>query len=314
MKRTFAALILFAFFSLPARGQVAGGAITGTVTNESGAPVPGVQISVKELSTGLTRNSTTNAAGLYNVADLSAGSFEMTVSASGFVTQDWTGITVTSGVERILNATLKAGKAEPATHMVAPPALVSEPCPATCGAANSSTVKDTPLNGRDWAALATLQAGVSSVQNGSTSGGGNMDRGFGAAVSISGSRPDENAYILDGVSINDYANGAPGSVLGDNLGIDAVQQVAVLGSNYPAEYGRTSGGVISVETTKGADAFHGRCTNFCVTAPSTREIFLIRQRFRSFGEISSAARRDCPSKKARHLFLEIMRACANSRA
>ena len=71
-----------------------------------------------------------------------------------------------------------------------------------------------------------------------------MDRGFGAAVSISGSRPDENAYILDGASINDYANGAPGSVLGDNLGIDAVQQVAVLGSNYPAEYGRIlSGGV-----------------------------------------------------------------------
>jgi hypothetical protein len=107
-----------------------------------------------------------------------------------------------------------------------------------------------------------LQAGVSSVQNGSATGGGNMDRGFGAAVSISGSRPDQNAYILDGISINDYSNGAPGSVLGDNLGIDAVQQVAVLGSNYPAEYGRTSGGVISVETAKGQDAFHGSVYEF----------------------------------------------------
>jgi len=262
MKRIFAALILFAFFSLPAHGQVAGGAITGTVTSESGAPVPGVQISVKEVSTDLTRNSTTNAAGLYNVPDLSAGSFEMTVSAPGFVTQVWTTITVTAGVERILNVVLKAGKPEPAVRVVAPPALVSEPCPSTCGSANSSTVRDTPLNGRDWAALATLQAGVSSVQNGSASGGGNMDRGFGAAVSISGSRPDQNAYILDGISINDYANGAPGSVLGDNLGIDAVQQVAVLGSNYPAEYGRTSGGVISVETAKGSDAFHGSVYEF----------------------------------------------------
>src|SRR5579864_9010610 len=262
MKRIFPVLILFAFFSLPARGQVAGGAITGTVTSESGAPVPGVQISVKEVSTGLARNSTTNAAGLYNVPDLSAGSFEMTVSASGFVTQVWTSITVTAGVERILNVGLKAGKAEPAVRLVAPPALVSEPCPSTCGSANSSTVRDTPLNGRDWAALATLQAGVSSVQNGSATGGGNTDRGFGAAVSISGSRPDQNSYRLDGISINDYANGAPGSVLGDNLGIDAVEEVGVLGSNYPAQFGRTSGGVINVVTRSGNNSFHGSLYEF----------------------------------------------------
>ena len=118
------------------------------------------------------------------------------------------------------------------------------------------------MNGRDWAALATLQAGVSSVQNGSATGGGNTDRGFGAAVSISGSRPDQNSYRLDGISINDYANGAPGSVLGDNLGIDAVEQVSVLGSNYPAEYGRTSGGVINVVTRTGKNAFHGSVYEF----------------------------------------------------
>ncbi|HXP82340.1 MAG TPA: carboxypeptidase regulatory-like domain-containing protein [Verrucomicrobiae bacterium] len=262
MRFTVVLLICIVIFSLPANGQVAGGAITGTVSGESGSVMPGVNISVKEVTTGISRSVTTNTAGLYNVPDLSPGTFEMTVSATGFQTQIWTSITVTGGVERILNVVLKAGKAEPVARVVAPPALVSEPCPATCGSANANTVRDTPLNGRDWAALATLQAGVSSVQNGSATGGGNMDRGFGAAVSISGSRPDENAYILDGVSINDYANGAPGSVLGDNLGIDAVQQVAVLGSNYPAEYGRTSGGVISVETTKGADAFHGSVYEF----------------------------------------------------
>ena len=186
----------------------------------------------------------------------------MTLSGAGFTTQLWTPITVTAGVDRILNVVMHPGDPKQVVRVAAPPALVSEPCPATCGSSNSSSVRDTPLNGRDWAALATLQAGVSSVQNGSASGGGNTDRGFGAAVSISGSRPDQNAYILDGISINDYANGAPGSVLGDNLGIDAVQQVAVLGSNYPAAYGRTSGGVISVETTKGGDSFHGSVYEF----------------------------------------------------
>ncbi len=262
MKFAVTMLALLIFFALPAHGQVSGGSISGTVAGESGAVMPDVRISVQDVSTGLARTATTNSAGLYNVPDLAPGNFEMTVSASGFTTQLWTTIAVTAGVERILNVVMHPGDPKLVVRVVAPPALVSEPCPAVCGSANTNTVRDTPLNGRDWAALATLQAGVSSVQNGSASGGGNTDRGFGAAVSISGSRPDQNAYILDGISINDYANGAPGSVLGDNLGIDAVQQVAVLGSNYPAEYGRTSGGVISVETTKGSDAFHGSIYEF----------------------------------------------------
>ena len=165
MKFVVATLVLLFSSCLQANAQVAGGAITGTVSGESGAAMPGVNISVKEVTTGLSRNVTTNTAGLYNVPDLSPGSFEMTVSATGFQTQVWTSITVTGGVERILNVVLKAGKAEPVARVVAPPALVSEPCPSTCGSANTNTVRDTPLNGRDWAALATLQAGVSSVQN-----------------------------------------------------------------------------------------------------------------------------------------------------
>ena len=262
VKFAITTVVLLLFFCLPVNAQVGGGSITGTVTGESGAAMPDVRITVKDVSNGLARTATTNTAGLYSVPDLSPGNFEMTVSASGFTTQLWTSIAVTAGVERVLNVVMRAGDAQQVVRVVAPPALVSEPCPAVCGSANSSTVRDTPLNGRDWAALATLQAGVSSVQNGSATGGGNTDRGFGAAVSISGSRPDQNSYRLDGISINDYSNGAPGSVLGDNLGIDAVEQVSVLGSNYPAEYGRTSGGVINVVTRSGKDAFHGSLYEF----------------------------------------------------
>src|SRR6202011_5619577 len=106
------------------------------------------------------------------------------------------------------------------------------------------------------------QAGVTGVQNGSATGGGNTDRGFGAAVSISGSRPDQNSYRLDGISINDYANGAPGSVLGDSLGVDAVEEDSVLGSNYPAEYGRTTGGIVNAATKSGTNSFHGSVYEF----------------------------------------------------
>ena len=262
MKFPVAMLVVLFFFSPATNAQVAGGSITGTVTGESGAPMPDVHVTVKEVSTGLDRTATTNTVGLYGVPGLAPGNFEMTVSASGFTTQLWTSISVTAGVERVLNIVMRAGDPKQVARVVAPPAPSTELCSGGCGSANSSTVRDTPLNGRDWAALATLQAGVSSVQNGSATGGGNTDRGFGAAVSISGSRPDQNAYRLDGISINDYSNGAPGSVLGDNLGIDAVEQVSVLGSNYPAEYGRTSGGVINVVTRSGKDAFHGSLYEF----------------------------------------------------
>ncbi len=204
------------------------------------------------------RTAATNTDGVFSVPDLPPGTYEMTVSAPGFVTQLWTGVSVAAGVGRVFNPVMQAGNSEQTVRIVAPPALVTETCSTACGNVSSSTVRDTPLNGRDWAQLATLQAGVTGVQ----ANGGNSDRGFGAAISISGSRPDQNSYRLDGISINDYANGAPGSVLGDNLGIDAVEQVSVLGSNYPAEYGRTSGGVINAVTRGGKNVFHGTVYEF----------------------------------------------------
>src|SRR5207302_8130007 len=149
-----------------------------------------------------------------------------------------------------------------AVRTLAPSAQVSSSSSTIAGTVGASTVRDTPINGRDWTQLATLQAGVTGVQTGSASGGGNTERGFGAPISISGARPDQNSDRLDGVSINDYSNGAPGSVLGDNLGVDAVEQVSVLGSNYPADYGRTTGGVINAVTRSGTNAFHGSVYEF----------------------------------------------------
>jgi hypothetical protein len=244
------------------RAQVAGGAVTGTARAESGAAMPGVQVSTRDVTTGDVRTVTTDTNGLYSIPALPPGSYEMTVSAAGFVTQVWTGITVAVGTERVLNLVMRAGSPDVVVRTAASAGPLSQTSSCCGGNANASAVRNTPLNGRDWAQLATLQAGVTGVQTGSATGGGNTDRGFGAPVSISGARPDQNSYRLDGISINDYSNGAPGSVLGDNLGIDAVEQVSVLGSNYPAEYGRTSGGVINAVTRSGTKAFHGDVYEF----------------------------------------------------
>lgn len=258
------ALSLLASLSMPetVRAQGAEGSLTGAVRGENGATMPGVHISLRGEGTDVTREAASDSDGLYNVPALPPGNYELTASAAGFVTQVWTGIAVGVGSSRVLNVAMQAGNPQQTIRRVAPAPGVNQTSSATGGNANASTVRDTPLNGRDWAQLATLQAGVTGVQNGSATGGGNTDRGFGAAISISGSRPDQNSYRLDGISINDYANGAPGSVLGDNLGIDAVEEVGVLGSNYPAQYGRTSGGVINVVTRTGTNTFHGSLYEF----------------------------------------------------
>ena len=88
------------------------------------------------------------------------------------------------------------------------------------------------------------------------------NRGYGNQMTISGTRPQQNNYRLDGISINDYSNGAPGSVAGLNLGVDAISEFSVLTSNYSAEYGRTSGGVINAITKSGTNQFHGGIFEF----------------------------------------------------
>jgi len=253
--------ILITARTLPA--QTSGGSITGTVTGASGGALPGTQISITDLGTGaISRTVATDAQGFYVVPDLAPGNYEMRVSAPGFASQVWTSINVAAGSVRVLNLTMAPGNPETVVRNVAPAAPISQNSACCGGNVSSETVRSTPLNGRDWTQLATLQAGVTGVQTGSAQGSGNTERGFGAAMSISGARPDQNNFRVDGISINDYANGAPGSVLGDSLGIDAVEEVSVLGSNYPAEYGRTTGGIVNAATKSGSNSFHGSAYEF----------------------------------------------------
>src|SRR5436853_1363638 len=129
---------------------------------------------------------------------------------------------------------------------------------------NATTVRELPLNGRSWTDLAALQPGVDTIQTQPSfaTGADRGNRGFGQQLTISGARPQQNNYRLDGVSLNDYANGAPGSVMGGNLGVDAIQEFSVLTSNYSAEYGKTSGGVVNAITRSGTNAFHGSAYEF----------------------------------------------------
>ena len=122
---------------------------------------------------------------------------------------------------------------------------------------NATTVRELPLNGRSWTDLAVLQPGVANPKMQPSFSGGRGQRGFGNQIAIGGSRPQENNYRMDGISVNDYANAGPGNVEGGALGVDAIQEFSVLTSTYSAEYGRASGGVINAITRSGTNRLHG---------------------------------------------------------
>ena len=253
------------FRTLPkAYAQVAGATLSGTVADPSGGVVPNAKISVRNTATNVTRDATTDNAGLYTVPNLLPGTYEITVSASGFATEVRTGIGLEVGAQQVLNLALRVGSSTERVEVTGEAPQIELASSAITDTVNSTTVRELPLNGRSWTDLATLQPGVDSIQTQPSfaSGGDRGNRGFGAELTISGVRPQYNNYRLDGISLNDYSNGAPGSVLGGNLGVDAIQEFSVITSNYSAEYGKTAGGVVNAITKSGTNGFHGDAYEF----------------------------------------------------
>jgi hypothetical protein len=246
------------------RAQVVGATLSGTVTDSSGGVIPDAQISIKNTATGVTRTLTTNSDGFYTAPNLLPGTYEVTVSAPGFNREQQTGITLTVGSAQPLDFKMRVGNVSEKVQVTAEAPTVQLATSEVSATVNSTTVRELPLNGRSWTDLATLEPGVAAIQTQPSFAVGpdRGNRGFGAQVAISGARPQQNNYRLDGISLNDYANGAPGSVLGGNLGVDAIAEFSVLTSNYSAEYGKTSGGVVNAISRSGTNEFHGSAYEF----------------------------------------------------
>jgi len=250
--------------SLPLHAQVVGATLSGTVSDQSGGVVPQAAISIKNIATDITHTSTTSTAGLYSVPNLLPGTYEVRASAKGFSTELQTGINLTVGEQQVLNFALHVGQISQTVEVSTEAPTVELASSTISAVVNSTTVRELPLNGRSWTDLAALQPGVTSIQTLAdfTAGPDRGKRGFGNQVTIAGARPQQNNYRLDGVTINDFSNGAPGSVLGGDLGVDAIEEFSVLTSNYSSEYGRTSGGVVNAITRSGTNQFHGSVYEF----------------------------------------------------
>jgi hypothetical protein len=261
-----AAICLTAAILFPSalRAQVAGGTLSGTITDPSGRVVPEAEIVIKNVATGVERIVTTNTDGFYIAVNLLPGDYQVTTSATGFNTEVNTGITMNVGAQQTFDLTLHVGTVSHRVVVTTEAPAIQLTSSEISATVNATTVRELPLNGRSWTDLAALQPGVDTIQTQPSfaTGSDRGNRGFGQQLTISGARPQQNNYRLDGVSLNDYANGAPGSVLGGNLGVDAIQEFSVLTSNYSAEYGKTSGGIVNAVTRSGTNSFHGSVYEF----------------------------------------------------
>jgi Carboxypeptidase regulatory-like domain/TonB-dependent Receptor Plug Domain len=256
--RTFvaAAAALFACCSLSLRAQSYRGAIRGTVYDPSGAVIPNASITATEKATGLTRSVTSGEDGGYVIAELPAGVFDISAKVTGFKVFVATAI-VEVGRDTTLDISLAIGGADTITVGAAPP-IVETTEDVLGGVVEQQLVTELPLNGRDFGKLVALVPGV--IVEGSGVAG--TEKGFGQ-FNINGQRDRSNNYTLDGTDNNDpwFNNsalnqvgitGAPATL----LPIDAIQEFN-LQSQFPAEYGRNTGGVVNIVTKSGTNDFHG---------------------------------------------------------
>jgi hypothetical protein len=237
--------------------QGATGQILGTVLDATGAVVGHAAVVVRSTATNEERATSTNDRGLFGVPNLDPGVYDLRVSAKGFETEVLPGLVVEVGADLTVPVRIRVGNLRENVEVKGAAAQVDLASSAMGAVIDERTILNLPLNGRDWTQLATLEPGVATIDAQQVSSSLRVQRGDGIDLTISGGRPVENNYLLNGISINDYANAAPGSSLGINLGVDAIQEFAVLTDTFPAEYGRSAAGVVMAVTKPGSNAFHG---------------------------------------------------------
>ncbi len=247
--------------SLYAQGT--GAVIQGTVTDASGAVIPGATVTALNVETNLQRAVESNSAGIYVITNLPPGKYRLQVSMQGFQTSIRENIELVVGQQMTLNPALKVGEVAEQVTVTGEAPIVDTSTAQVSGLVGERQVKDLPLNGRSFDNLITLNPAM--VNTTAIKGGASSSSGPGNYFSIGGRRPGENIFLWNGI---EYPGGSgavsstPGGVSGQLLGIDAVREFNVVPSIDSAEYGHRAGGQISVVTASGTNSFHGSVFEF----------------------------------------------------
>ena len=240
------------------RAQVTTGTILGTVSDSSGAVVPGATITIRNVETGISRALTADAAGRYLAPQLPLGNYEVTAGSAGFQTMIRRGIELSLGRQAEVNFNLQVGAVAEAVTVTGEAPLIETTTSSVSGLVNPSQMRDLPLNVRSYEQLAFLQPNVYWQRNAIDE----TNTGYAPKISAGGMRVGYNAYIVDGIDIADTTGLTPGSVAGGLAGVETVREYRVLTNNFPAQYGNALGAIIEVASKGGTNSFHGTVFEF----------------------------------------------------
>ena len=238
--------------------------ISGIVTDASKSAIPDAAVAVQNVETGAIRNVVTDAEGRYDAPLLPIGSYKLTVEKAGFKSESRTGITLVVGQRAKIDVVLSVGEVRQTVTITEVPDTVALSTEDTSGLVGQAQVKDLPLNGRSYDQLLILNPGIVNYSSQKSGGTGTSNSVIGNMFAVSGRRPQENLYLLNGVEYTGASevNVTPGGTSGLLLGVDAVREFAVVADTYGAEYGKRPGAQVNIVTSSGTNQLHGNAYEF----------------------------------------------------
>jgi hypothetical protein len=251
----FLAFLCLIFFAVTSTSAQETADIVGTVTDTSGAVIPGAAVTLTNTGTNVSQNATTNASGDYVFTPLQVGTYNVKVEMKGFKTFTAPSITIAAGDRARVDAKLEVGDISQTVEVSGSVAPALQTDTSTIGSlVPSESVEDLPLNQRNIIKLVQLQPGATEGQPNSIAAGNRPDdRRMTSALSINGQDDSTNQNMIDGFDNNTRIIGS----IGVRPSIDAIQEVNISTNKYDASVGRTGGGVVDIITKAGTNSFHG---------------------------------------------------------
>ncbi|HEY3707174.1 MAG TPA: carboxypeptidase-like regulatory domain-containing protein [Terracidiphilus sp.] len=244
--------------------QIVGGTIGGTVHDPTGAALSGAHVLVRQAETGATRTLTTATDGHFVAPSVPVGHYSISVEADGFDVQERAGINITVGQSLTFDFVLGVANLQQQVEVDATGETINTSTQPVSGLVDERQVKDLPLNGRSYDQLITLNPGAVNYTGQRSGGTGTSNSSVGNMFSVSGRRPQDNLFLLNGIEYTGASliNVTPGGTSGQLLGVDAVKEFNVVSDTYGASYGKRSGAQVSVITTSGTNDVHGTVFEF----------------------------------------------------
>jgi Carboxypeptidase regulatory-like domain/TonB dependent receptor len=251
--RSFQLLSAMALCATALVAQVDTARITGTITDQTGARIPGVKVVIRNLETNIEMQTAADSVGVYRSVPLRIGLYSVSASHEGFKTAVREGIHLDIQQEAIVDMICPVGSTTEQVDVHADAPQLQAYSASQGQVIDLKKIVDLPLNGRDYLQLALLTTGANYAASGARFGG----------FSSSGLRTSHNNYLIDGIDNNSNqaaATGRSGQVVEPSLTM--VEEFKVETNAYSAEYGRNLGGVVNVSTRAGTNAFHGQLLEF----------------------------------------------------